>query len=372
MTELTTQSQVTSWSESSSLFSSEVVIALAVIVAVIVFITVIGNLLVVLSFMTTKKLRNYNNYFILSLAVSDLVVGAIDMPLFAIVFITGRWPFGEVFCDIFSFLDHTFAHVSIVLVTIISLERWVAVSFPFHHRRYWRRRSRAMLLIAIGYAIPVLIWLPSTALWQYLRGNERRAIPADVCEPQYLESVVFSFLSPILYLFIPFAITAVLCTRISVIIWQIQGQKAKTQGTINHQRKTDRQFQNGAPSTSNTSSSQVIESDVGTDKSQRPNETGSPDNIDDEQEIKQKTRKDNFKGLRTLSFIVCAMVISWGPSAVTIIISSFCADCLPGFTYSVTVFWGYMNSMLNPVCYALADQIFKQSFMSIITLKCLR
>eukprot|EP00057_Strongylocentrotus_purpuratus_P008930 XP_011663404.1 PREDICTED: muscarinic acetylcholine receptor M3-like [Strongylocentrotus purpuratus] len=202
----------------SSPYSPDVVIILSVIVGVIIFITVVGNLLVVAAFCTTPKLRTYNNYFILGLAIADLLVGAIDMPLFAIVIIMGRWPFGEVFCDIFTFLDHALTHISMLLVTLISLDRCVAVSAPFWHRQHWRRRSRAILIIAIGYIIPVIIWLPTTTLWQIINGNEQRPFPKDVCAPLYFQSVVAGFLVPVAYFVIPFVSTAVLCARIYIVI----------------------------------------------------------------------------------------------------------------------------------------------------------
>ncbi|XP_063970138.1 histamine H3 receptor-like [Lytechinus pictus] len=141
----------------SSPYSPDVVIVLSLVIAVVIFMTVIGNLFVVIAFCTTTKLRTYNNYFILGLAIADLLVGAVDMPLFAVVIIMGRWPFSAVFCDIFSFLDHAFTYTSMVLVTLISLDRCVAVSDPFRHRQHWRRRSRAILIIAIGYILP-FIW----------------------------------------------------------------------------------------------------------------------------------------------------------------------------------------------------------------------
>eukprot|EP00057_Strongylocentrotus_purpuratus_P029929 XP_780252.2 PREDICTED: muscarinic acetylcholine receptor M3-like [Strongylocentrotus purpuratus] len=202
----------------SSPYSPDVVIILSVIVGVIIFITVFGNLLVVAAFFTTPKLRTYNNYFILGLAIADLLVGAVDMPLLAIVIIMGQWPFGEVFCDIFTFLDHAFTHTSVLLVALISLDRCVAVSAPFWHRQHWRRRPRAILIIAIGYIIPVIIWLPVTTLWQIIHGNEQRPFPKDVCEPLYFQSVVAGFVLPVAYFFIPFVLTAVLCARIYIVI----------------------------------------------------------------------------------------------------------------------------------------------------------
>ncbi|XP_072165310.1 muscarinic acetylcholine receptor M3-like [Diadema setosum] len=225
--------------QDSNPYSNELVIILSIAISVIIFLTVIGNFLVILSFFVSKNLQTYNNYFILSLALSDLAVGAVNMPLFAIALVTGRWSMGQVFCDIFTFLDHALSHVSVVLVTIISMDRCVALSFPFRHLKYWRRRSRALFLIAIGYFIPVVIWLPSTALWQYVYGSDLPSASIDTCEPRYLHSIVFSFMAPFLFLFIPFVMTTIFSLRIVVIIRSFHERKVRRTMRFNKPTEVD-------------------------------------------------------------------------------------------------------------------------------------
>ena len=49
--------------------------------------TVAGNVLVLLAFKKNKKLRTVTNYFLVSLAVSDLLIGLVSMPLYSIYII---------------------------------------------------------------------------------------------------------------------------------------------------------------------------------------------------------------------------------------------------------------------------------------------
>ncbi len=68
--------------------------------------TVFGNLLVLYAIRTEKHLRTVSNLFILSLAVADLAVGLIVMPLSAGHIIAGRWPFSSIICQMWLSIDY--------------------------------------------------------------------------------------------------------------------------------------------------------------------------------------------------------------------------------------------------------------------------
>ena len=56
-------------------YSTPTTVVLAAVFALLAVVTIAGNTLVVAAFSTDAKLRSFGNYFILNLAVSDLVVG---------------------------------------------------------------------------------------------------------------------------------------------------------------------------------------------------------------------------------------------------------------------------------------------------------
>lgn len=68
--------------------------------------TVTGNILVLNALRTEKFLRTVSNLFILSLALADLVVGLVVMPLSAVQIIVGRWPFPHLICQIWLSIDY--------------------------------------------------------------------------------------------------------------------------------------------------------------------------------------------------------------------------------------------------------------------------
>lgn len=80
--------------------------------------------------------------------------------------------------------------------------------------------------------------------------------------------------------------------------------------------------------------------------------------------IKSKSANRARKALRTISFILGAFVLCWTPYHVVVIVYSFC-DCVNLTFYEFTYWLCYMNSPLNPFCYALSNQQFKRGFIKI-------
>lgn len=72
----------------------QIVIASAVVVLLIIAV-VVGNMLVIIAIATEKALKNIQNWFIASLAVSDFLLGLIIMPFSLANEVMGFWIFGQ-------------------------------------------------------------------------------------------------------------------------------------------------------------------------------------------------------------------------------------------------------------------------------------
>nr|XP_055063174.1 trace amine-associated receptor 13c-like [Misgurnus anguillicaudatus] len=77
-----------------------------------------------------KKLHTPTNMLILSLAVADLLIGLIDMPLEAIKLIETCWYFGDTFCRLFLIIMGLLVSTSLSNLVLIAVDRYVAVCHP--------------------------------------------------------------------------------------------------------------------------------------------------------------------------------------------------------------------------------------------------
>ncbi len=103
-----------------------------------------GNLLVLVAFCVDRSVRIANNYFIISLAVTDLTIGLISINFFTMYLLLNRWPLGTVVCDIWLAIDFTACMVSQVTVFLITLDRFLSVRFPVRYRN-WRTSKKVGL-----------------------------------------------------------------------------------------------------------------------------------------------------------------------------------------------------------------------------------
>ena len=117
------------------------------------------NVLVLLSFRMNKKLRVTNNYFLVSLAIADLIIGFYSMPVYTLYVITDEWLLGPYFCDLWLCLDYTVSNASVASLLLISFDRYFSITRPLSYRVN-RTTKKMVTLIALSWAISVLMWSP--------------------------------------------------------------------------------------------------------------------------------------------------------------------------------------------------------------------
>lgn len=113
----------------------------------IIILTIIGNVLVILSVFTYKPLRIVQNFFIVSLAVADLLVAVLVLPFNVANMIIGRWEFGIHLCKMWLTSDVLCCTSSILNLCAIALDRYWAITDPINYAQK-RTVERVLVLIA--------------------------------------------------------------------------------------------------------------------------------------------------------------------------------------------------------------------------------
>lgn len=122
-----------------------------------IILTIGGNVLVCLAVGMSRRLWRIANCFVVSLAVTDLLLGLLVLPLSATVELrSGEWPFGEALCNIYISLDVMLCTASILTLLVISVDRYLAISAPLSH-------SRRVTPLRVTLAI-ITIWAMSLAV----------------------------------------------------------------------------------------------------------------------------------------------------------------------------------------------------------------
>ncbi|XP_067036166.1 octopamine receptor beta-1R-like [Acropora muricata] len=117
-----------------SIFNKEVVIVSCFFYVIIAFLAVFGNGLVIGSFIRYYRLRTITNYFVVSLAVADIIVGVISIPIWISILLYSSAEIGEVVNTVYNVLDLFAGTSSILHLVVISMERFFAVVYPIRHR----------------------------------------------------------------------------------------------------------------------------------------------------------------------------------------------------------------------------------------------
>lgn len=104
------------------------IIVASVIVTVLMIMVVVGNMLVIIAIVTEKALKNIQNWFIASLAVSDFFLGLVIMPFSLANELMGYWIFGFWWCEIHSAMDVLLCTASIMNLCLISLDRYWSIT----------------------------------------------------------------------------------------------------------------------------------------------------------------------------------------------------------------------------------------------------
>ncbi|XP_074535604.1 trace amine-associated receptor 13c-like [Halichoeres trimaculatus] len=302
-------------------FSVGIQFALYMLFTLGTLMTILGNSVVIVSIGHFKQLHNPTNMLILSLALSDLLVGVVVMPFSAIRTVHGCWFFGDVFCQLHSSFDMFLTSVSIFHLICIAVDRQQAICNPLHYSMKITM-SVAWIMVFSSWAL--------AAVYSYglLYSKANIAGLEDYLESIYCLGSCYLFfnhlwgiLDSITAFFFPCAVMVCLYSKIFTVAKE-------------HERRIG-----------DLSSNSTDRGRVGL--------------------IKQS----EHKAAKTLSIVLGAFIFCWMAFFLNSIIDPFTGFSTPAAVFETFVWLGYFNSTLNPIIYALFYPWFKKCFFLIVSLK---
>ncbi|KAF5903871.1 cholecystokinin receptor type A [Clarias magur] len=127
--------------------------------SLIFFFSIFGNLLIIVVLVVNKRMRTVTNSFLLSLAVSDLMMAVFCMPFTFIPNLLEDFIFGAAMCKIVAYLMGISVSISTFSLVAIAIERYSAICNPLKSRA-WQTRSHAYRVIAMTWVLSFLIMTP--------------------------------------------------------------------------------------------------------------------------------------------------------------------------------------------------------------------
>jgi len=372
---------------------STVMIIVAVICSVV---TVGGNLLVILSFFVNPGLRYFSNFMILSLAMSDFIIGAFSMNVFIIYNINTIWTFGDTMCKVWLIVDYTASNASVMNLLVICVDRYFAITKPVKYRRWSNTRHAAGWAIAFVWSLSFVMWGPAIILW-----NE--PINEKECSVPFIDNKFLGVLTIVVAFYAPASIMSVLYWRVidklgvrraSSTGILIATQKATMTSPLQHQAamtSSIRLSQQKKLPTEVKSESRTVcccwqrdRANITTDARIFTTIRASFSRSDSTDRCSSSIRHHNARPRpstqlynnrlnreRRVTFllkcILLCFIVLWLPYSLIVVIVAMTNVYLPESIWNLSYWLCYLNSTANPFCYGLCNENFRRTFKIIVT-----
>jgi len=366
---------------------------------IMIIVTLVGNILVIISVVNHTPLKVLSNYFVVSLAIADLMVAVAVLPLNVAYSVLGRWLFGAVTCKIWLTADVLCCTASILNLCAIAMDRYWAIHFPIHYATQ-RTKGRVYLMIVTVWTVSFLICSPPLMGWNDWPDVFTADTPCMLTEEKGY--IVYSSLGSF---FIPLIMILFLYFKIFLTQRQMMAKKKKKlpeEGGAKCHVDEAGSLENGEPADARLTRSTkearkkqrrhilalVKEKHSIMYKKSRANGSqsgGLPDCSEDlpSQELlelpsshekvgpirasESRNKSKEQKAARTMAVIVVTFIVCWLPFFTMYVIVPFCGSCTVHPRVNMFITWlGYLNSTLNPIIYTIFNPYFRQAFRNII------
>ncbi|TNN27841.1 5-hydroxytryptamine receptor 1D [Liparis tanakae] len=348
-------------------------VSLFALLAAVTLATALSNAFVIAAIALTRKLHTPANFLIGSLAVTDLLVSLVVMPVSAVYTVGRTWALGRAACAAWLSSDIALCTASILHLCAIALDRYWAVTAALE---YGRRRTvrRAAAMVAAVWAVSVAISVPPL-FWR--RAKARGAPTACAVNTDRISYTLYSTFGAF---YVPTLLLLILYGRIYVAA-RSRIFRAPSSASGGGKRFTAAQL----VQTSAGSSLCSLGSSSNQEAHLHPLAVGggagggggggSPLFLssvkvklaDGVLERKRLCAARERKATKTLGVILGAFIACWLPFFVATLVTAVCRGCwFHPLLLDVFTWLGYLNSLINPVIYTAFNEEFRQAFQKLV------
>ncbi|XP_071954595.1 muscarinic acetylcholine receptor M1-like [Antedon mediterranea] len=362
--------------------------------------TIIGNVMVIASFIIYRDIRNkVSHLFLLNLAISDLIVGLMSLPLDNLWRWHDRWPYGKIPCIFWTFVDYTVTTQSAYCIVLISTDRYLLIKKGLSYTSY-QTKTRALWQISVSWLISIGFHLIAVILFEVITID---VVDFDEeCELNAVQHLPYTITALFVEFLIPLGIVIVLYIKIYANI------RERTAGlvTTNKQTKPNKKKPPAESKDSGLASEVGPSSGVLTDSKSLDevetitddavtNTTLSPDDIalkistrtnaglktissapknspttlpqKSESPSRRKSsdsRGKHIQAAKMLSILVGVFIICWLPYNIALIVDVVYRDhdIISVLVWDIANYLLWLNSAVNPLLYAYTNVYFRRSF----------
>ncbi|XP_052835912.1 octopamine receptor beta-3R isoform X2 [Drosophila gunungcola] len=180
----------------------------------IILAAVLGNALVIISVQRNRKLRVITNYFVVSLAMADMLVALCAMTFNASVELSGgKWMFGPFMCNVYNSLDVYFSTASILHLCCISVDRYYAIVRPLEYPLNMTHKTVCFMLANV-WILPALISFTPIFLGWYTTDEHLREVSLHPDQCSFVVNKAYALISSSVSFWIPGIVMLVMYWRI--------------------------------------------------------------------------------------------------------------------------------------------------------------
>ena len=293
--------------------STPVKITEAAILVCLILLAFVGNVLVCITVFKSACLRTIPNMFITNLAVSDILMAVVCMPISLHVLTSGKWPFSSSLCDMHGFFMFTFGIVSQVNMSAIAVNRYFALCRPFECKAIFTKIN-VLFMIAILWILPSVASVPPLVGWGHYAFHPGKAF----CIYPFHVNMIYTTIVQILFIALPMGLIVFSYTNCILAI-----------------RSSNRQI---------------------------------AEMSDDPSSVAQESRKAReVRATWTMLFSTLGFSMCWLPvSVIDFIETSRGGGNLPRQAFMLNGFLIFLSSTINPFIYWLSNRDFRKAFREVI------